>query len=90
MCEILEDRHNALLSQTAHPRLVAKRILELRDDPAQQWKLTDMAKTEAFEIFSMSRLLNQYRAIYSQLGRGEKVEVPQQAPGAGLRFHGRA
>ena len=68
---------------------VAKRILELRDDPQQQWKNTDMARTEAFEIFSQTRLIQQYRAIYGQLSRGEKVEVPQHAPGAGMRFHGR-
>jgi glycosyltransferase involved in cell wall biosynthesis len=89
MCEILEDRHNSLLAKTAHPRLVAKRILELRDDPGQQWKNTDMAKTEAFELFSQTRLIEQYRAVYDQLARGEKVDVPQKAPGAGMRFHGR-
>ena len=48
-----------------------------------------MARTEAFEIFSQTRLIQQYRAIYGQLARGEKVDVPPQAPGAGMRFHGR-
>ena len=90
MCEILEDRHNSLLAKTAHPRLVAKRILELRDDPQQQWKNTDMAKMEAFELFAQTRLIQQYRAIYGQVARGEKVEVPEQPPGAGMRFHGLA
>lgn len=89
-CELLEDRHNSLLASSAHPRLVAKRILELRDDPQQQWRLTDMARTEAYEYFSQTRLIQQYRAIYTQLTNGEKVEPPPQAPGAGTRFHGRA
>ena len=88
--ELLEDRHNALLTLTAHPRLVAKRILELRDDPQQQWKLTDTARTEAYEYFSQSRLIQQYRSVYAQIAEGKKVEVPQTQPGAGSRFHGRA
>jgi glycosyltransferase involved in cell wall biosynthesis len=89
-CELLEDRHNALLTETAHPRLQAKRILELRDDPQLQWKITDMARTEAYEYFSQTRLIQQYRAIYQQVAEGKKVEIPQTAPGAGSRFHGRA
>lgn len=86
-CEILEDRHNAHLAATAHPRLVAKRILEMRDHPEDIWKITDMARTEAFEYFSQSRMLQQYRAIYEQLAKGEKVDPPQLSPGPGVRFH---
>ena len=86
-CEILEDRHNAFLSGTAHPRLVAKRILEMRDRSDQIWKVTDTARTEAFEYFSQTRMIQQYRTIYGQLARGEKVDPPPPPPGAGSRFH---
>jgi glycosyltransferase involved in cell wall biosynthesis len=86
-CEILEDRHNAFLAKIAHPRLVSKRILDMRDDPQLQWKVTDMARTEAFEYFAQTRLIQQYRTMYSQLSRGEKVELPDLTPGAGKRFH---
>jgi hypothetical protein len=48
-----------------------------------------MARTEAYEYFSTARFLNQYRNAYRQIVGGEKVEIPEQAPGAGLRFHGR-
>ena len=84
-CEILEDRHNALLASTAHPRLVAKRILELRDHPEDIRKITEMARSEAFEYFSQSRMLQQYRAVYGQLAKGEKVDPPQLSPDPGVR-----
>jgi len=48
-----------------------------------------MAKTEAFEFFSVSRFSEQWRTVYDAVARGLKVEVIEPAPGAGLRFHGR-
>jgi hypothetical protein len=48
-----------------------------------------MARTEAYEYFAMTRFLNQHRTAYRQFAAGEKVEILEQAPGAGLRFHGR-
>ena len=88
--ELLEDRHTALMVGRAAPRILAQRVLDLRQDPGLQWTISDMARTEAYEYFSMTRFLNQWRAVYRQIASGQKVEVPQQAPGAGLRFHGRA
>jgi glycosyltransferase involved in cell wall biosynthesis len=87
-CEILEDRHNAFLAKIAHPRLIAKRILDMRDDPQLQWKVADMARTEAFEYFPQTRMLQQYRAIYSQLSKGERVELPQLTSDLGSRARG--
>jgi glycosyltransferase EpsD len=84
-CEILEDRHNAFLASTAHPRLVAKRILEMRDHPEDIRKMVEMARSEAFEYFSQTRMIQQYRAIYGQLARGEKVNPPQLSPDPGAR-----
>ena len=88
--ELLEDRHTALMVGRAAPRLLAQRVLDLRSDPGLQWTISDMARTESYEYFSMTRFLSQWRAVYSQVASGQTVEVPQQAPGAGLRFHGRA
>jgi glycosyltransferase involved in cell wall biosynthesis len=90
VAELLEDRHTALMTQPAVPRLLAQRVMHLRDDAALQWKLADTARTEAFEFFAQSRFLEQYRALYSQIAVGKPVDVPQPPPGAGLRFHGRA
>jgi hypothetical protein len=49
-----------------------------------------MARTEAYEYFSLTRFQAQHRTLYKQLAGGQRVELPQTAPGAGLRFHGRA
>jgi glycosyltransferase involved in cell wall biosynthesis len=90
LSELLEDRHTALMVGKPAPRLLAQRVLDLRSDTGLQWTISDMARTEAYEYFSRTRYLNQFRAVYRQVASGEKVEVPQQPPGAGLRFHGRA
>jgi len=87
--ELLEDRHTALMTGSNNHRDLARRILDLRADSAIQWSIADMAKTEAFEYFSFTRFVNQYRSVYRQLAAGERVNVPEDAPGAGLRFHGR-
>ena len=87
--ELLEDRHTALLAAPGAPRALARRVLDLEEDPNLQWSLSDMARTEAYEFFAHTRFVNQYRGIYRQIAEGGKVEVPELAPGAGMRFHGR-
>ena len=90
VCELLEDRHNAILVNSDKPRVIAQKLLDLVEDSSLQWKLADMARTEAYEFFSQTRLLSQFRALMVQTASGEKVELPQPVAGAGLRFHGRA
>lgn len=87
--ELLEDRHTALMVGKAVPKAVAQRVLQLREDAELQWRISDMARTEAYEYFALTRFLEQYRGVYRQLAAGETVAVPEVAPGAGLRFHGR-
>jgi glycosyltransferase involved in cell wall biosynthesis len=88
--ELLEDRHTALMTQPGKPRHFARRILDLIEDPSLQWSIADMARTEAFEFFAFTRFVNQFRQVYRQVAEGAaKVEVPEAAPGAGMRFHGR-
>jgi glycosyltransferase involved in cell wall biosynthesis len=86
--ELLQDRHNALLVPKPAPRLLAQRVLDLRQETGVQWTISDMARTEAYEYFSLTRFLDQHRHLYRQLAAGQRVEVPQPAPGAGARFHG--
>ena len=88
--ELLEDRHTALMTAKGKPREMARRILDLAEDSALQWSIADMARTEAYEYFAFTRFVNQFRTVYRQFAAGEKVDVPQEGPGAGLRFHGRA
>jgi glycosyltransferase involved in cell wall biosynthesis len=89
VAELLEDRHTALMVGRATSRLLARRVLDLQEDPQLQWHISDTARTEAYEYFSTSRFVTQFRAVYDQLSSDKAVEVPQQAPGAGLRFLGR-
>jgi glycosyltransferase involved in cell wall biosynthesis len=88
--ELLEDRHTALLTTHPTPRAIARRVLDLEEDARLQWSISDMARTEAYEFFSLTRFLEQHRMLYRQFAADEDVEIPAPAPGAGLRFHGRA
>ena len=87
--ELLEDHHNSLLVPKPSPRLLAQRALELGEDGGLKWRLTDMARTEAYDYFSLTRFLEQWKNLYQQIAAGESVEVIERA-GAGARFHGRA
>ena len=89
VAELLEDRHTAVMVPRPSAQLLARRVVELRRDTSLQWSISDMGRTEAYEFFALTRFVSQYRAVYRQLATGERVEVPEQAPGAGLRFHGR-
>ncbi len=88
--ELLEDHHNALMEGTGLPRLMAQRVLDLKLDSSLEWTLADRARTEAFDYFSATRFLNQYRTLYQQIAEGGKVDLPETVPGAGSRFIGRA
>jgi len=90
VAELLEDRHTALMTTKPQPRLIAQRVLDLLSDSRLAWSIADMARTEAYEYFSLTRLLDQHRTLYRQFSAHERVEIPQPQPGAGLRFHGRA
>jgi glycosyltransferase involved in cell wall biosynthesis len=77
------------MTQPGVPRLLAQKILQVREDSQLQWALADMARTEAYEYFSLTRFVEQFGELYRQVAAGGAVEVPEQAAGAGMRFHGR-
>ena len=65
--ELLEDRHTALMCPKNKPRLLARRVLDLQEEPQMQWKICDQARTEAYEYFPLTRFLNDYRGIYRKM-----------------------
>jgi glycosyltransferase involved in cell wall biosynthesis len=86
VAELLEDRHTALMC-SAVPRQVARRVLDLLEDSSLQWAIADRARTEAYEYFTQTRFLGQFRSVYRQVVEGDNVDVPEPPPGAGARFH---
>jgi glycosyltransferase involved in cell wall biosynthesis len=65
--ELLEDRHTALMTPPAVPRLLAQRILHMRADSSLQWSLADRARTEAYDYFPLTRFLQQMQEIYGKI-----------------------
>ncbi len=86
--ELLEDRHTALMTGRSTPRELARRVLDLQADVRMQWSISDMAKTEAYAYFAMSRFIDQHRQAYRQIAEGKSIHLPEPATSAGLRFHG--
>jgi glycosyltransferase involved in cell wall biosynthesis len=78
LAELLEDRHTALMVPRRSPRALVQRVLDLREDPALRAKLIDTARAEAYEHFSMTRMLDEYRRIYAvreQIHHGDTEET---------------
>jgi glycosyltransferase involved in cell wall biosynthesis len=70
LAELLEDRHTALMVPRRSPRALAQRVLDLRQDPALRAKLIDTARAEAYEHFSMTRMLDEYRRLF----QGDEID----------------
>jgi glycosyltransferase involved in cell wall biosynthesis len=64
VCELLEDRHNALLVTGKSPRVLAQRVLDLRGDADLRWKICDRARAEAYDFFSQTRFVKEFGELY--------------------------
>jgi glycosyltransferase involved in cell wall biosynthesis len=73
--ELLEDRHTALMVARPTARSLAQRIMDLWVDQRQAWSIRDTARTEAYEFFSGTRFVNEYRQVYRQIAEGKPVCV---------------
>ncbi|MAE66030.1 MAG: hypothetical protein CMJ18_17295 [Phycisphaeraceae bacterium] len=87
-CEVIEDRHSALLARPDHPPLLAERIRRLLGDAQLRWKLRDTARHEAYSYFSRQRYAASLKVVYEQVLAGNPIEVPQLEATGGLRFSG--
>ena len=70
VCELLEDRHTALLARDPTPKALAWKLAELRDDAALGRQIADRARAEAYDLLLVSRLLRDLRNVYASLGAG--------------------
>ncbi len=73
--ELLEDHHSAILVPARSPRLMAQRIMELRQDSGLQRKLCETARTEAYQYWSLTKFVEGYRNLYAQLARDETANA---------------
>jgi len=69
VAELLEDRHSAMMCAPGIPRLVARRIVELRADRSLRQKLIDTARTEAYEFFPQTRFVKEHQALYERVAK---------------------
>jgi glycosyltransferase involved in cell wall biosynthesis len=76
LCELLEDRHTALLVAKPSPRLIAQRIMDLFADQQLGWLIQDRARAEAYDYLTQSKMLDAYDRLY----RGETLAEPVSLP----------
>jgi glycosyltransferase involved in cell wall biosynthesis len=74
--ELLEDRHTAMMVSEPLPREIARRVVELRADPAMQWTIADKARAEAYEFFSLTRFLDEHRKLYANCRQSRQPMIP--------------
>lgn len=86
VCEILEDRHSALLCGQAQPRRLAHQLTRLTEDSQLAWKLRDTARHEAYSFFSRQRYVTALTQVYQQLSHAEPLALPPMDETGGLRF----
>jgi glycosyltransferase involved in cell wall biosynthesis len=77
--ELLEDRHTALLVQPRAPRLLAQKLLQIQEDAELQWRLADRASAEAYDYFSLTRFVDEYRAAYRQAVGETSASAPRRS-----------
>ena len=74
MAELLEDRHTALMVPTDAPKALARRVMDLRADPALGGRVADAARAEAYELHTQSKMLDRYRRAFRQVLAGRTVD----------------
>jgi glycosyltransferase involved in cell wall biosynthesis len=73
--ELLEDRHTAAMVGTEQPRDLGRRVLDVRGDAKLQWHIADQARAEAYEHFSLSKSMQQWRELYEAMNVGASATL---------------
>jgi|GEM_PF-1455355 len=89
-CEIVEDRHSALLSKPGQFRSLAHHMRQVIVDKHQAWQVRDTARHEAYSFFSRTRYCDCIRQVYQQITEGNPIVIPELEATGGLKFSGRA
>lgn len=80
VCELIEDRHTALLVKASTPRAIAHRVVDCVSDPTLAWKLADRARAEAYDHLTQAKMLELHRQLYESVsGAANTVSSPSFA-----------
>ena len=77
VCELLEDHHTALMIGDFRARRLAEKVMQLREDSQLSRKLTDTARAEAYEFYSQSRFVEQWRQCYRQAAGAKAIQIDE-------------
>lgn len=67
LAELLEDRHTALMVTAPKARLLAAKILAMREDESTARQIADTAAAEAYELLSLSTFRQGWREAYEKI-----------------------
>jgi len=70
IAEMIADRSNGLLVKRAEPKLLAARLLTAIEDSALARTVTDTARAQAYEVFSLRQYADNYERLYDNLRSG--------------------
>jgi glycosyltransferase involved in cell wall biosynthesis len=73
--EMLEDNHTALMVGKATATKLANRMLDLQRNRDLRSRLGNAARTEAYEFFSLSQFLSQWRTAYRGLAKDGRIDL---------------
>jgi len=68
--EILADRSNALLCKPGDPRTLAAKLLTVLEDVALRRQISEVARGQAYEVFSTRQFVENYRRVYENVLHG--------------------
>ncbi|MEK6642820.1 MAG: glycosyltransferase [Planctomycetota bacterium] len=77
IAEIIADKHNGLLCKSGDPRILAGRILTAIEDVELRRRVTDTARGQAYEVFSVRAFAENYQRLYENV-------LASRAPGEGI------
>lgn len=89
-CEIVEDRHSALLAKPGQFRSLAHHLRQAIVDKHLAWQVRDTARHEAYSFFSRTRYCDSMKQVYEQLIQRQPIVIPELEATGGLKFAGRA
>lgn len=72
--EFLGHAHNAWLTRPGDVKDATRRLLQALECPAESARQADLAKSQAFKVFSRQRMVEQYQRLYANLAAGQPFE----------------